>query len=87
MHWLFPKETTRYITMLREPADQFESVFSYYGFGKRFQEIVNATSPMEKFLQNADLYLEKKVVEILNCSKTHRYSIWDFIQYITGISL
>ena len=30
MHFLFPKETTRYITMLRDPPTQLESVFNYY---------------------------------------------------------
>ena len=60
MHWLFPKETTRYITILREPAGQFESVFNYYRFSKRLRIIGNVTSAMENFLQNAELYLEKR---------------------------
>ena len=59
MHWLFPKETTRYITMLREPAEQFESVFNYCGLGRHFKRLPNDTSPMESFLQNAELYLKK----------------------------
>ena len=60
MHWLFPKETTRYITMLREPTAQFESIFNYYpefpgNFGKRKTDV----SPLENFLQNTTFYMEK----------------------------
>ena len=28
MHFLFPKETTRYITILRDPPAQLESIFN-----------------------------------------------------------
>ena len=58
MHWLFPKETTRYITMLREPAGQFESIFNFFVLGKRFKELRNVTKPLELFLQNATFYFE-----------------------------
>ena len=60
MHWLFPKKTTRYITMLREPAKQFESVFNYYHADKTLKVSGNATSPLENFLQNAEFYLNKR---------------------------
>ena len=60
MHWLFPKETTRYITMLREPAKQFESVFNYYNHSQRFGVSGNASSPLENFLENAEFYLKKR---------------------------
>ena len=59
MHWLFPRETTRYVTMIREPTKQFESVFNYYQFGKRFLELRNVTSALESFLRNAEFYLKK----------------------------
>lgn len=32
MHHLFPKDTSMYITILRDPVDQFESVFNYMEF-------------------------------------------------------
>ena len=59
MNWLFPKETTRYITMLREPTQHFESVFNFFHLGKRFLTLGNvSTSPLETFLQNATSHLE-----------------------------
>ena len=60
MHWLFPKKTTRYITMLREPAKQFESVFNYFHVDKQLRVSGNATSPLENFLQNAEFYSNKR---------------------------
>ena len=58
MNWLFPKETTRYITMLREPTQHFESVFNFFHLGKRFLALGNVSSPLETFLQNATSHLE-----------------------------
>ena len=57
MNWLFPKETTRYITLLREPTQQFESIFNFFQLKRHFKELRNASSPLEKFLQNATRYL------------------------------
>ena len=33
MNYLFPKTTTKYVTILRNPVDQYESVFNYMGLG------------------------------------------------------
>ncbi|XP_078342955.1 galactosylceramide sulfotransferase-like [Oculina patagonica] len=33
MNYLFPKTTSKYVTILRNPVDQFESVFNYMGLG------------------------------------------------------
>ena len=60
MHWLFPKETTRYITMLREPAKQFESVFNYYSVGKQLRVSGKTASPPDNFLQNTEFYFNKR---------------------------
>ena len=61
MNWLFPKETTRYITMLRDPTKQFESVFNFYGIGRVFRKLSNGAPPLEHFLQNATFYFKKFV--------------------------
>jgi len=58
MNWLFPKETTRYITMLREPTHHFESVFNFFHLEKRFLTLHNVASPLEKFLENEMSHLE-----------------------------
>ena len=60
MHWLFPKETTRYITMLREPAKQFESVFNYYHVGKQLRVSGKTASPLDNFLQNTEFHFNKR---------------------------
>ena len=71
MNWLFPKKTTRYITMLRDPTKQFESVFNFFGFGRLLQELPNDASPLEHFLQNATFYSEqfKRRPKLLNLIK------------------
>ena len=71
MNWLFPKETTRYITMLRDPTEQFESIFTFFGLGRFFQELPNDASPLEHFLQNATFYSEqfKRRSRLLNLIK------------------
>ncbi|PFX24941.1 Galactosylceramide sulfotransferase [Stylophora pistillata] len=59
LNWLFPKETTRYVTLLREPTQHFESIFNFFFLGKRFKGLENVSSPLEKFLQNATAYLRE----------------------------
>ena len=34
MNWLFPREISKYVTIIRNPVDNFESVFNYYHMGK-----------------------------------------------------
>lgn len=58
MHWVYPKETTHYITMLREPAEQFESVLNYFDVAKKLGVSGNV-GELENFLQNAAFYLNK----------------------------
>ena len=47
MNWLFPPETSKYVTILRNPVDTFESVFSYGRLGKWFAFTEDS---LEKFL-------------------------------------
>ncbi|KAJ7388713.1 hypothetical protein OS493_035991 [Desmophyllum pertusum] len=49
MNWLFPKETSKYVTILRNPVDNFESVFNFAHLGKSFGLGDNLDS-LEKFL-------------------------------------
>ena len=59
MNWLFPKETTLYITMLREPSAHFESIFNFFRLGKRFKEIRMLKTPLASFLLKAAFYFEQ----------------------------
>ena len=51
MNWLFPKQTSKYVTILRNPVDNFESVFRYMklGFGLG---VGNGPDSLETFLKN-----------------------------------
>ncbi|XP_078365226.1 galactosylceramide sulfotransferase-like isoform X1 [Oculina patagonica] len=75
MNKLFPKETTRYITLLREPTRHFESIFNFFHLKKHFKELRNVSYPLEKFLQNATSYLgqlqdeEKHITSFFNLIK------------------
>ncbi|KAL9975295.1 hypothetical protein ACROYT_G012447 [Oculina patagonica] len=81
MNWLFPKETTRYITLLREPTQHFESIFNFFRLEKRFLGLRNVLSqqqqqqqqhpPLQAFLQNATFYLQqaKNITGVVNLIK------------------
>ena len=73
MNKLFPKETTRYITLLRKPAQHFESILNFFNLQRRIKQLLNVSSPLEKFLQNASSYLEqlqeKGITSYLNLIK------------------
>ena len=71
MNWLFPKETTRYITLLREPTQHFESIFNFFRLDKRFLGLRNVVSPLQTFLQKATFYLKqaKNITGLLNLIK------------------
>ncbi|XP_078361539.1 galactosylceramide sulfotransferase-like [Oculina patagonica] len=51
MNWLFPKETSKYITILRNPVDNFDSVFRYMGLGK-YLGVRNGKNSLQIFLKN-----------------------------------
>lgn len=64
MHFLFPKETTRYITILRDPSAQLESVFNYYDiYGKTFQTQSSPMTPLESFFKNITFYQSRRVLD------------------------
>ena len=55
MNWLFPKNTSKYITIVRNPVENFESVFSYMLLGRYFgiTDVSNSLS----------LFFEKETIE------------------------
>lgn len=71
MNWLFPKTTTRYITLLREPTDHFESVFNFFHLDKRLVRSKNKVLPLQAFLHNASFYLKqvKNITGLLTLTK------------------
>ncbi|XP_058971685.2 galactosylceramide sulfotransferase [Pocillopora verrucosa] len=59
MNWLFPKETSRYITILRDPVMQFESVFNFFHLWYHFDGLQKARFKLEAFLDNSTLYFDQ----------------------------
>ncbi|KAJ7353780.1 hypothetical protein OS493_032365 [Desmophyllum pertusum] len=51
MNYLFPKNTSIYLTILRDPVSQFESVFNYVGFGEVFGLGNDPTKSFTAFLR------------------------------------
>ena len=51
MNYLFPKNGSKYITILRNPVEQFESVFSYMGLGKVYNLGADPTQSIKLFLR------------------------------------
>ena len=60
MNWLFPPQTSKYVTVLRNPVDNFESVFNFYQLGKVFGITGNPAHSLEKFLENLMPYYVKR---------------------------
>ena len=56
MNCFFPKETTRYITILRDPSEQFESIFNYYHVERWNKVLLESSSPLETFLSSPEKY-------------------------------
>ena len=54
MNRLFPKESSKYITILRNPVDNFESVFNYMELGKRIG-LGNNPDSLQLFLERSGI--------------------------------
>ena len=50
MNYVFPKATSKYVTILRNPVDQYESVFNYMGLGDIYGFGRNPRKALETFL-------------------------------------
>lgn len=51
INWIFPKDSSKYITILRNPVDNFESAFRYMKLGEMFG-FGNHPNSLQKFLEN-----------------------------------
>ena len=56
LNWLFPPETSKYVTILRNPVDNFESTFNYYHLGREFGLGIDPVVALEKFLERPSSY-------------------------------
>ena len=62
MNWLFPKQTSKYITILRNPVDNFESVFRYMQVGSSLG-VGNGPDSLQTFLKNGVSFAKFKSVK------------------------
>ena len=51
MNWLFPPESSKYVTILRNTVDHFESTFNYYQLGRTFGFGIDPVNSLENFLE------------------------------------
>ena len=51
MNWLFPREISKYVTIIRNPVDNFESLFNYYHMGTSLGLGDDPVVSLEKFLE------------------------------------
>ena len=50
MNWLFPPESSKYVTILRNPVHHFESTFNYYQLGRTFGFGIDPVNSLGNFL-------------------------------------
>ena len=62
MNWLFPKQTSKYVTILRNPVDNFESVFRYMKLGSPLG-VGNGPDSLQTFLENGVSFGKFKTVK------------------------
>ena len=59
MNYLFPRETSKYITSIRNPVEQFESIFNYFGLGKYYGLGGDPKESLERFLEEETEFKHK----------------------------
>ena len=59
LNWLFPREISKYVTIIRNPVDTFESFFNYYKLGKVLGLGGDPVVSLEKFLESASSFYNK----------------------------
>ena len=59
LNWLFPREISKYVTIIRNPVDTFESFFNYYELGKVLGLGGDPVVSLEKFLERASSFYNK----------------------------
>lgn len=60
MHHLFPKDASKYVTIVRNPVKQFESVFNYMGIGRIFGFGNDPNESLKAFLKKGIEYKDIK---------------------------
>ena len=53
MNYLFPKATAKYVTILQNPVEQYESVFNYMGLGDVYGFGRDPIKALETFLDTS----------------------------------
>ena len=53
MNYLFPRKASKYITTIRNPVEQFESIFNYFGLGRFYGLGQDPNESLKRFLEQA----------------------------------
>ena len=64
-NFLFPKIKSRYITILRHPISQFESVFNYFHLSRKMMGLKKDTNPMRLYLRNPADVRDRPLIRLL----------------------
>ena len=59
LNWLFPREISKYVTIIRNTVDTFESFFNYYKLGRVLGLGRDPVVSLEKFLKRASSFYNK----------------------------
>ena len=59
MNWLFPREISKYVTIVRNPVDNFESLFNYFELGKGLGLGDDPVVSLENFLKSPSSFYGK----------------------------
>ena len=59
MNWLFPREISKYVTIIRNPVDNFESLFNYFQLGKGLGLGDDPVVSLENFLKSPSSFYDK----------------------------
>ena len=59
LNWLFPREISKYVTIIRNPVDTFESLFNYYHMGTSLGLGDDPVVSLENFLKSPSSFYDK----------------------------
>ena len=89
MNFLFPKTSTKYVTILRNPVDQFESVFNYMGLGDIYGFGHDPMKSLEEFLGQGiefkDVFKTTKSRLVRNPMSFDLGLVFKFYQNVTAV--
>ena len=86
MNYLFPRKASKYITTIRNPVEQFESVFNYFRIGKVYGFGGDPRESLERFLKNGTESKQRRISRLARNPMSFDLGLDErFYQNITAI--